>query len=58
MSCTDSLVIHLKGGSPWGFTLAGGSDKRQLLTVSKVCCSIFIYKLKFNTYFYFFYVYT
>jgi len=36
MSFTDPLVIHLKGGSPWGFTLAGGLDKRQLLTVSKV----------------------
>jgi len=36
MSFSDSLVIHLKGGSPWGFTLAGGLDKRQLLTVSKV----------------------
>ena len=32
----EIVDVVLTGGSPWGFTLQGGSDFRSKLTVSKV----------------------
>jgi hypothetical protein len=31
-----SFTIDLNGGAPWGFAIAGGVDKNQPVTVSKV----------------------
>ena len=39
-----SFTIDLNGGAPWGFAIAGGVDKNQPVTVSKVgfsCLQIF-----------------
>ena len=31
-----SFTIDLNGGAPWGFAIAGGVDKNQPVTISKV----------------------
>lgn len=33
----EALVVVLKGGSPWGFTLNGGSEVRSPIKISEVC---------------------
>ena len=34
----DLYEVILRGGKPWGFTLEGGSEVGQPLTISQVNC--------------------
>ena len=48
---TEPFEVVLKGGSPWGFTIAGGIEVRSLIQISEVSqyisCFYFIFMFRY-----------